>query len=74
MLRMTDTFGLNSLMVSSWKLETSVTMQVSSSASFARAEEGRPMLPTTSVLRPAALKISPVRAVVVVLPLVPVMA
>ncbi len=61
-------------MVSSWKLETSSTDQVSSVLSSMSATTGTPMLPPTSVGKPAAFRISPTSAVVVVLPLEPVMA
>ena len=66
--------GWNSTVLSSWKLETSRTDQVSGVLSSMSPTTGTPMLPPTRVGRPASLRISPSRAVVVVLPLEPVMA
>jgi hypothetical protein len=66
--------GVELSVLSSWKLETSRTDQVSSVLSSISATTGTPMLPPTSVGRPAASRISPSSVVVVVLPLEPVMA
>ena len=49
MLRMTAILGWNSSVLSSWKLETSSTDQVSSVLSSIRPTTGTPMFPATSV-------------------------
>ena len=56
MLRMTAMAGWNSTVLSSWKLETSRTDQVSSVLSSISETTGTPMLPPTSVGRPASFK------------------
>ena len=74
MLRITAIWGWNCSVLSSWKLETSITDHVSAVLSSMRPTTGTPMLPATSVGRPASFSISPASTVVVVLPLEPVMA
>jgi len=74
MLRMTAMRGWNSTVLSSWKLETSRTDQVSAVLFSMSSTTGTPMLPPTSVGIPAEARISPSRAVVVVFPLEPVTA
>src|ERR1039458_3903018 len=74
MFRMTAMLGWNSTVLSSWKLETSITDQVSGVLSSMSPTTGTPMLPHTRVGTPDSLRISPSRAVVVVFPLEPVMA
>ena len=74
MFRITAIAGWNCSVLSSWKLETSSTDHVLSVLSSIRPTTGTPMLPATSVGNPASFRISPARAVVVVLPLEPVMA
>ena len=58
---------------SSCSAAVSATITSPGLVSMAWAEMATPMFPSTKVFRPAALKISPVRVVQVVLPLVPVM-
>jgi hypothetical protein len=58
--------------ISSWKLDSSCTT-ISSAAILCRsASSGRPILPPTQVVRPSTCPMTPVRAVVVVLPAEPV--
>ena len=45
-----DTFGWKSMIVSSWKLETSATVTDSSVVSSAWAVYGSPIFPTTNTL------------------------
>ena len=71
---MAVTCGLKSCIVSSWKLETSATVTVSSVILAASDVYGIPIFPTTRTSSKKVLIISPVRAVVVVLPFVPVIA
>ena len=68
------TRGRNSAVLSSWKLEASATTMPSAGKSSACSDKGVPILPPTSTGRTWARKSSPVSAVVVVLPFVPVMA
>ncbi len=74
MFRMTAMAGRNCSVVSSWKLDTSSTDQVSSVLSSISPTTGTPIFPPTRVGSPAAFRISPTSDVVVVLPLEPVMA
>ena len=60
-------------MLSSCNAAVSATMQSPGFVSSECAVIGTPMLPSTNVCFPAALKSSPVRAVVVVFPFVPLM-
>ena len=59
-------------MSSSWKLDSSHTIQASSATAPSRPVSGRPTFPATATGRPAARKISPRSSHVVVLPFVPV--
>ena len=66
------TLGLNSSILSSWKLLSSVTNTDSSLEVSIVSITGFPILPTTYVSRFALEKISPTKLVVVVFPFVPV--
>ena len=74
MLSITAMEGWNCSVVSSWKLETSRTDQLSAVLESIKDTTGTPMLPPTSVGSPAAVRISPSSVVTVVLPLEPVTA
>ena len=73
-LRTAATRGWKVSMVSSWKEDTSATISPSTAKLSAWAASGVPMLPATSTGRGCSDSSAPVSAVVVVLPLVPVMA
>ena len=64
--------GRKRTMVSSWKLDSSTTKILPGGPSTTAAS-GRPMLPQTSTAKPAPARSAPVIAVVVDLPLLPVM-
>ena len=66
--------GLVVCEVSSWKLDTSHTTRPSAGNASACAESGVPMLPATRTGRGCWASTAPISAVVVVLPLVPVIA
>ena len=74
MLSRTAAWGRNVAMWSSWKLDTSSTTTVSASRSSTKSENGTPMLPATTWLRPATSRTCPMSVVVVVLPFEPVTA
>ena len=59
--------------VSSWKLESSSTFQPSSRELSIMAVTGTPILPPTCTVTPDSRRMWPIRLVVVVLPLEPVM-
>jgi hypothetical protein len=65
--------GLKLTIPSIWKLDSSTT-KTRPGAPSTRPISGTPMLPQTSTGMPAARTMAPVRAVVVLLPLLPVMA
>src|SRR6266850_1266935 len=68
------TRGWKASIVSSWNEETSATTRPPAGKSSACAASGVPMLPPTKTGRGCSASSAPVSAVVVVLPLVPVMA
>src|SRR5690606_13528978 len=70
--RQVATSAFSCSVVSSWKLDNSMTYSSTSSASKSRA--GVPRLPPTATFLPAAAAISPTRVVTVLLALEPVMA
>ncbi len=74
MLRTTATRGWKVSALSSWKLDTSQTTSPSAGNESACAQSGVPMLPATSTGRGCWASTAPISAVVVVLPLVPVIA
>ena len=74
MLSQTPTAGLKVAMVSSWKLLTSTTTRSTVEPLSTCPIRGLPILPPTKTRSPERVSISPKRAVVVVLPLVPVTA
>ena len=59
-------------MSSSWKLDSSHTIQASRSSAPSKLVNERPTLPATATGRPAARNIAPSNSLVVVLPFVPV--
>ncbi|MNF88967.1 hypothetical protein D3C84_714720 [compost metagenome] len=59
-------------MVSSWKLDSSITY--SSTSSLSRSSAGVPRLPPTATRLPAAAAMSPTRVVTVLFALEPLMA
>ncbi len=75
-LRCTATWGAKLAVFSSWYELTSTTRRPFDSAAgvSTASESGVPRLPPTKVAKPAALKISPMSVVTVLLPLVPVIA
>ena len=62
------------MIVSSWKLETSATVTDFSVVSSATSVYGIPIFPTTNTSSKKVFIMAPVKAVVVVFPLVPVIA
>src|SRR5260370_817056 len=73
MLRITPTWKRGLSTDSSWKLDSSSTTQCRGVTSCSRSRTVSPMLPPTRTGRSPAARTVPVSAVVVVLPLVPVM-